>query len=51
MSAYCLRELFRVPRDGRIADVLTTRREGISKLGVALAVLGLTVTLLGLPRR
>jgi predicted permease len=51
MSAYCLRELFRVPRDGRIADVLATRRDGPGWLGPILAVLGLTVTLLGLPRR
>ena len=50
MSAYWLQELFQVPRDGRLAEVLTTRRPGISKLGVFLAVLGLTVTLLGLPR-
>ncbi len=50
MSAYCLRELFRIPRDGRIAGVLTTRREGPGWLGPILAVLGLTVTLLGLPR-
>ncbi len=50
MSAYCLRELFRIPRDGRIAGVLTTRREGPGWLGPILAVLGLTVTLLGLLR-
>ncbi|MEO6873283.1 MAG: DUF1475 family protein [Opitutaceae bacterium] len=50
MSAYCLNELFRIPRTGRMADVLTTKRDGIGLLGPILAVLGLTVTLLGLPR-
>ena len=50
MSAYCLNELFRVPRDARLADVLTIRRTGVGVLGPVLAVLGLTVTLLGLPR-
>jgi hypothetical protein len=50
MSSYCLNELFRTPRDGRVADVLTTRRDGIGALGLILAVLGITVTLLGLPR-
>jgi len=50
MSAYCLDELFRTPRTGRLADVLTARRDGIGGLGFALALLGITVTLLGLPR-
>ena len=50
MSAYWLNELFRVPHNGRVADVLTTRRNGIGILGPVLAVLGITVTLLGLPR-
>ena len=50
MSAYCLNELFRFPRDARLADVLTTQRNGIGVLGPVLAVLGLTVTLLGLPK-
>ena len=50
MAAYWLKELFRVPRDGRIAEVLTTRRDGPGWLGPILAVLGITVTLLGLPR-
>jgi hypothetical protein len=49
MSAYWLGELFRTRRDGRIADILTTRRTGPGWLGLILAVLGITVTLLGLP--
>jgi hypothetical protein len=48
MSLYCLDELFRVPCDGRIADVLTVRRPGIGGLGLTLAAAGLAVTLLGL---
>lgn len=40
MSLYCLNELFRAPRDGRIADVLTVRRDGPGVLGIALAVIG-----------
>ena len=50
MSAYCLDELFRMPRSGRLVDVLTTRRSGLGGLGLGLALLGVTVTLLGLPR-
>ena len=50
MSAYCLQELFRTPRDGRLAEVFTTRREGPGWLGLILAALGITVTLLGLPK-
>lgn len=48
MSAYCLDELLRVPRDGKISEVLITRRSGAGGLGIALAVFGLVVTLLGL---
>jgi hypothetical protein len=50
MSAYWLSELFTVPRDGRLAELFTTRRNGPGWLGLILAALGLTVTLLGLPR-
>lgn len=50
MSAYWLNELFRTPRDGRLADILSARREGPGWLGLILAVLGITVTLLGLPK-
>ena len=48
MASYCLDELFRVPREGRLADVLTVRRPGVGGLGLTLAGLGLAVTLLGL---
>jgi hypothetical protein len=47
MSAYCLRELFAVPADGRLADLLTVRREGPGWLGLGLALAGITVVLLG----
>ena len=50
MSAYWLNELFRVPRDGRLADVFTGRRNGIGVLGPVLATIGIVVTLLGLPK-
>jgi hypothetical protein len=50
MSAYCLAELFRVPSTGRLADVLTHRRDGPGRLGPALAGLGLAVIFLTLPR-
>ncbi|MDB6092553.1 MAG: hypothetical protein JWM32_115 [Verrucomicrobia bacterium] len=50
MASYCLGELFRVPSDGRAADILTTRRTGSGVLGIALAVLGIAVTLLAVPR-
>jgi hypothetical protein len=43
MAAYCLGELFRAPRDARLADLLTVRRDGPSPLGVALAALGVGV--------
>ena len=48
MAAYCLGELFRAPRDGHLADVLTVRRPGPGALGLVLAALGLAVTLLAL---
>ena len=50
MSAYCLDELFRTPRDGRLADLLTVRRAGIGRLGLALAALGVIVVAAALPR-
>ena len=50
MSSYCLAELFRTPRDGRVADLLTVRRGGPGALGWILAALGTGVTLLGLLR-
>jgi len=50
MSAYCLDELWRTPRNGPWSDVLTTRRTGVGGLGLALAGLGILVMLLALPR-
>ena len=46
MSAYCLSELFAVPADGRLADLLTVRRSGPGALGLILALAGLVVVLL-----
>jgi hypothetical protein len=43
MSAYCLRELFRAPRDGALADVLTRRDAALGVLGPLLALLGVAV--------
>ena len=40
MSAYCLRELFAVPRTSRLQDVLTLRHEGVDWFGPTLAVAG-----------
>ena len=50
MSAYCLNELFHLPREGRLADALTVRRGGPGALGLALAGLGVAVVALGWPR-
>jgi hypothetical protein len=46
MAAYCLRELFAVPAQGRLADLLTVRRDGPGWLGLGLALVGITVALL-----
>ena len=46
MSAYCLNELFRTPRDGKLADVLVRRRDGLSPLGGVLAVVGAVILFL-----
>jgi hypothetical protein len=51
MSAYCLAELFRTPRDGKFADVLVRRHDGVGVLGPLLAFTGVIVILLALPRR
>ncbi len=48
MSCYCLAELWQTPRDGRIADIVATRRAGPGPLGLVLAALGAAVTLRGL---
>ena len=50
MASYCLDALFRVPRDGKLSDVLVARRTGVGGLGIFLAVLGLVVTLAAIPR-
>jgi hypothetical protein len=49
MAAYCLSELFALPKDGRPVDLLTVRRDGPGSLGLILAVLGVTVIVLALP--
>ena len=50
MAAYCLAELFGLPRDGKFADLLIRRHAGPGRLGPALAALGVAVVLLALPR-
>jgi len=50
MSAYCLAGLFRLPRDGKLSDLLTRRHDGPGVLGPGLAALGIAVTVLALPR-
>lgn len=45
MSAYCLSELFLLPRDGRLADLLGVRRPGPGGLGLILAAAGAVVVL------
>lgn len=40
MAAYCLNELFHLPASGRLADLLTLRRDGSGGLGIGLAALG-----------
>lgn len=49
MAAYCLNELFALPKDGRTADLLTARRAGPGALGLILAGLGVVVIVLALP--
>ena len=46
MSAYCLRELGRVPAGTPLAEVLTRRDPAIGLLGPALATIGVAVLLL-----
>lgn len=50
MAAYSLGELLRAPRDGRVEDVLTIRRDGPGTLGIVLALAGAAVVALGWPR-
>jgi hypothetical protein len=49
MAAYCLGELFALPKDGRAADLLTVKRDGPGALGLILAGLGVIVIVLALP--
>jgi hypothetical protein len=44
MSSYCLAALSGLPRNGRLSDVLVARRTGPGWLGIALAVVGVGVT-------
>jgi Protein of unknown function (DUF1475) len=44
MSSYCLAALSQVSGDGKLSDVLTRRRTGTSWLGIALAVIGVGIT-------
>ena len=46
MSAYCLSELFLLPAHGRLAGLLTARRDGPGLLGLLLAAAGAAVVLL-----
>ncbi len=48
MASFCLRELWRAPRGGQLAELLTVRREGPCGLGLALAGAGLVVVGLAL---
>jgi len=44
MSSYCLAALSEVPRDGKLADVLVARKAAPGWMGIALAALGIGVT-------
>jgi predicted permease len=46
MAAYCLSELFHVPRDTKLSTVLTVRNSGPGSLGLILAALGVAVLIL-----
>ena len=43
MAAYGLNEAFRTPRDGRVEDILLTRRDGVGALGLILAAIGMAL--------
>lgn len=47
MAVYLLREVFRVPTDGDLAEVFATRRDGGLHWPAAFVVVGLAVYLLG----
>ncbi len=44
MAAYCLDELFRIPRGAPVASIFNSRRSGMGGLGLALAAFGIAVT-------
>jgi uncharacterized membrane protein YczE len=44
MSSYCLAALTQAPRDGSLSEVLVTRRAGPGWLGIALAAVGVGIT-------
>ncbi|HZZ19868.1 MAG TPA: DUF1475 family protein [Opitutaceae bacterium] len=44
MSTYCLAALTQVPADGKLSDVLISRRKGRGWLGIILAVIGVGIT-------
>jgi hypothetical protein len=44
MSSYWLSELYAVSTDGKVSDILTSRRSGPGWLGIALALAGVAVT-------
>jgi Protein of unknown function (DUF1475) len=44
MSSYWLSELYMVRTDGKVADLLVARRSGPGLLGIALALVGVAVT-------
>ena len=50
MASYCLAELLRTPRNGNLGDLLTRRHEGAGRLGPILAILGVAIVCLTLPR-
>ena len=49
MAAYCLAELFRLPKNGNVADLLTQRRDEPGILGLVLAAAGTVLIVLALP--
>jgi hypothetical protein len=51
MATYCLRELWGVPPAGSLSPIFVRKRPGKDPLGIILAVVGIAVTLGGLPFR
>ena len=44
MSSYCLAALAGAPKDGKLAEILTSRQKGPGWLGIGLAAAGVAVT-------